>query len=115
MKERKVVNCSFTKNNYIRSDELMKFYDDHINSIIRKEYSNGWNIISCTPVVFQDSSEIIYTMIFESDIIDTDNINSCEDGRKYEKDVMKEIEEEYESGRGLFRKKNTFKPLIKER
>jgi hypothetical protein len=108
MKERKVVSCVFAKNNCIQSDELMKFYDDHINSIIRKEYSNGWNIISCTPIVCQDSSEIIYTMIFENDIIDTNSMNSFEDGRKYESDIMKEIEKEYESGRGLFRKKEYF-------
>lgn len=105
MKERKVINKVFSKSNCIISDELMRIYDDRINDTIRKEYENGWNIISCTPLICQDGSEIIYTMIFENDIIDNSNTNSCEDERKYNNDVMKEIEKEYENGKGIFYKR----------
>lgn len=121
MKERKVINKVFSKSNCIISDELMRIYDDRINDTIRKEYENGWNIISCTPLICQDGSEIIYTMIFENDIIDNSNINSCEDERKYNNDVMKEIEKEYENGKEIFYKRtiidtsgdDEFKKLIK--
>ena len=89
MKERKVVNRVFAKSKCSISDEAMKLYDTCINDTIRKEYSNGWNIISCTPLICRDTSEIIYTMIFENDIIDNSNINSCADGSKYNNDIMK--------------------------
>lgn len=75
MKERKVINNIFSKSECISSNELMKTYNDYINDIISSESKNGWSIISCTPVFCNDSSEIIYTMIFEKcDTVDENNV-----------------------------------------
>lgn len=96
MKERKVINNIFSKSECISSNELMKTYNDYINDIISSESKNGWSIISCTPVFCNDSSEIIYTMIFEKDnnvdgnnvIVDMiPHIYGCKNERKYDEQV----------------------------
>lgn len=96
MKERKVINNIFSKSECISSNELMKTYNDYINDIISSESKNGWSIISCTPVFCNDSSEIIYTMIFEKDnnvdgnnvIVDMiPHIYGCKNERKCDEQV----------------------------
>lgn len=96
MKERKVINNIFSKSECISSNELMKTYNDYINDIISSESKNGWSIISCTPVFCNDSSEIIYTMIFEKcDTVDENNviadmiphIYGCKNERKCDEQV----------------------------
>lgn len=96
MRERKVVSCVFTKSECIASDGLIEIYDTRINDIISSESKNGWSIISCTPVFCNDSSEIIYTMIFEKcDIVDENNviadmiphIYGCKNERKCDEQV----------------------------
>jgi hypothetical protein len=96
MRERKVVSCVFTKSECITSDGLIEIYDARINEIISSESKNGWSIISCTPVFCNDSSEIIYTMIFEKcDTVDENNaiadliphIYGCKNERKCDEQV----------------------------
>ena len=96
MRERKVVSCVFAKSECIASDGLIEIYDTRINDIISSESKNGWSIISCTPVFCNDSSEIIYTMIFEKcDTVDENNviadliphIYGCKNERKCDEQV----------------------------